>query len=86
MKKTLVAGVGALVAAGAGLTVATSASADVACNRFGECWHVHARIDYPADVGITFYDDSWKFPDTHYVWRKDRDDHGYWWHGHWRHF
>ncbi len=84
-KKQLVAVLGALVAA-SGFAVATSASAAVVCNRYNECWHVHDHLDYPADVGISFYDDAWRFPDTTYHWVKDRDDRGYWLHGRWHRF
>jgi hypothetical protein len=44
------------------------------------------RLNYPSDVGITFYDDTWAFPDTSYHWLGDRDDRGYWLHGRWHRF
>ena len=59
---------GALVAAmsgGALIATATTASADVACNGRGECWHVHDRLAYPAGVGITFHDDRWGYGHHH---------------------
>lgn len=67
----------------------TPASAAIACNRYGECWHTTARYtNYPSSLGIRFYEDSWRA--THmrrYHWRADpRDDHGYYSRGHWRSF
>jgi len=67
----------------------TPASAHIACNRFGECWHTSARYDkYPANLGVVFHDDSWRATHTtHRHWRDDpKDDHGYYDHGHWRAF
>jgi hypothetical protein len=91
LKKTLAAG--ALIAAvsgGALALSATSASADVACNRYGECWRVTQRYTtYPSNLGVTFHDDAWREQNRHgrYHWRKDRsDDQGYYSHGHWRRF
>jgi hypothetical protein len=88
-RRTMLASVvGAAVALG-GLAASTTASADVACNRFNECWHVHERYTtYPADVGVVFYDEDWAKAHRHgYHWFKDRaDDHGYWAHGHWTDF
>lgn len=79
---------GALAAAVAGGTLAgatTPASADVACNRFGECWHVRDRVDYPPRVGIRFHTDRWGYGHHYgyYHWRHDRDDRGYWRNGVW---
>ena len=77
LKATLA--VGALVT---GLALsATAANADVACNRFGECWHVHDRLAYPAELGVTWHPDNWR--SRHYHWRHDRFDHGYYRNGVW---
>lgn len=80
VKRALIAAVtsGALVAASA-------ASADVVCNRAGECWHVHNRIDYPANLGMAFHDEAWATAHQHgrWHWRADRDDHGYYRNGAW---
>jgi len=50
---------GALIAAVAGgtLALATVASADAACNRWGECWHVHDRLAYPRNLGVVWHPD-----------------------------
>jgi hypothetical protein len=50
----------AVVAAG-GVTVmsASPASAYIACNRYGECWHVSDRYrDYPPGLHMRFFDDN----------------------------
>ena len=79
----------AAVAAGALAASATSASAYVACNRWGECWTVKDRYtNYPVRLGVVFHDDDWRAAHArHWRWRKDReDDHGYYSHGRWRPF
>ncbi len=86
IQRPLIAALGALVALSGGLAAATSAGAAVVCNRYNECWHVHDRLTYPSGVGITFYDDTWTFPDATYHWLGDRDDRGYWAHGRWHRF
>jgi hypothetical protein len=91
LNKTLAAGaLMAAVAGGAIALSATSASADVACNRYGECWRVAQRYTtYPSNLGVTFHDDAWREQNRHgkYRWRKDRtDDQGYYSRGHWRRF
>ena len=92
LKKYL--GLGALaVALGTGALIAgtSTASADVACNRYGECWRVQDRYsNYPHGLGVHFYGDDWREAhrhDRHYHWLKDRDDdHGYYSHGRWHAF
>ena len=91
LKNNLAAGVlAASVAAGALATFATPAAADVACNRYGECWRVKEHYTtYPADLRVTFHDDAWREHQRkgHYHWRADRDDdHGYYAHGKWHSF
>lgn len=78
------------VAAGGAVAAASvPALADVACNRWGECWRVHDHYtNYPAELGVIFHDDAWRLQHQHgYHWRADRpDDHGYYRHGEWRPF
>ena len=81
----------AVLAAGGMVATTTIASADVACNSYGECWHVGQRYNtYPTELGIHFYGDDWRKAhehDTHFHWMKDRDDdHGYYSHGEWHGF
>jgi hypothetical protein len=92
LKKRLGTGVLAIALGTGVLIVGTaSASADVACNRYGECWHVQDRYtNYPHGLGVRFYGDDWREThrhDHHYHWQKDRDDdHGYYSHGRWHAF
>jgi hypothetical protein len=78
------------VAGGILAASATVASADVACNRFGECWSVRDHYtNYPVGLGVVFHDDAWRTAHRtgRYHWRTDRsDDHGYYSHGAWRNF
>jgi hypothetical protein len=79
LKTTLIA-----LVAGSAIAAASSASADVVCNRWGECWRVHDRLDYPATVGMRFHDDAWADAhQRHYHWRQDRFDRGYYRNGVW---
>jgi len=74
----VVLGIGALAA------TTTAAEARIACNRFGDCWHVNDRYDYPATLGVRFYDDNWRYHHRYgYHWRHDHDGRGYWRNGLW---
>ena len=91
--KTLLGTSALAVILAAGVTVATTpaASADVACNSYGECWHTGQHYTtYPDGLGIQFYGDDWATShrtDTHYHWLADqKDDHGYYDHGTWHAF
>ena len=83
LKTGVIGGLAALVLVS---VTATSASAWVACNRFGECWHVKSRLAYPVEAGIVFHRDGWRFARPGFRWVGDRDDRGYWFHGAWRTF
>jgi hypothetical protein len=83
--KSLIAG--AVVAAGIALS-ATSASAYVACNGEGECWHVHrhAYYNYRPAFGVVVHPDNWRWSDgDHYRWH-DHAGRGYWRNGVWVRF
>ena len=78
---------------GAGLSVAasSSASAYVACNSSGDCWHTEDRVTFPG-VTLSFHDDGWRDQhreDKHWHWHDTDNDHdwhhGYWDHGEWHH-
>ena len=58
----------AAVGAGVSLAAAAPASAYVACNREGDCWHTDTRVTVP---GVTFdyHPDDWYF---HQRWDADR--------------
>ncbi len=80
----------ALAATGAFAVTSTPASADVACNRWGECWRVRDHYTtYPPNLGVIFHGDDWRRAHRrgHWRWRHDRDDdHGYYSHGQWHRF
>jgi hypothetical protein len=74
---------GALAALGVVSVTAGSASAYVACNRYGECWHARTRLVYPRSAGIVFHPDGWRFGGRGYRWAGDHPGRGYWRHGVW---
>jgi len=83
MKKLLLQGAfAALIGAGGLAATATSASAYVACNRAGDCWHTTERYSYRPTFGITIHDDNWKWRGHHNRWR-EHDGRGYWRNGLW---
>lgn len=62
---------------------ATVASAAIACNKFGECWHVKARYAYRPEFGVVVHPDTWRWGvREHYVWR-EHTGRGYWRNGVW---
>lgn len=62
---------------------ASSASAMIACNREGECWHVHKRYMYAPEVGVVIHPDGWRWgPRERFVWR-EHPGRGYWRGGVW---
>ena len=73
----------ALLGVAAAAIAATSASAWIACNREGECWHVKDRYAYRADYGIVIHRDNWRWREhEHYVWH-EHEGRGYWHNGIW---
>lgn len=82
---------GAISGAGALMALVAPASAYIACNREGDCWHTESRYSRP---GVTFeyHPDDWYF---HRTWDRDRSDRyryrawrddsarGYWRNGVW---
>ena len=82
-KIALQTALGVLIGAGALAASAAPASAYVACNREGDCWHTESRYSRP---GVTFeyHPDDWYF---HRSWAGDREHHWREWHdgrGYWR--
>ena len=84
MKKILIQGaLAALVGAAAMAATTTSASAYVACNRFGDCWHTTTRYDYRPTFGVVVHDDNWRWrANERYRWR-EHAGRGYWRNGLW---
>lgn len=75
----------AVVIAGLAST-AGGASAYVACNRFGDCWHTDTRVHFPG-VRLTFHSDNWwdhHKTNSHYTWHDPGTGHD-WHHGYWEH-
>ena len=74
----------AVAAAGVALS-ATSASAYIACNGEGYCWHVHRHgyYNYRPAFGIVVHPDNWRWGRAdHYRWR-EHAGRGYWRNGVW---
>ena len=62
---------------------ATSASAGIACNAEGECWHFKGRHHFKPEHGVRVYPDSWKWGEKeHFKWR-EHEGPGYWHGGVW---
>ena len=84
MKKVLLSGVFAL---GTIAAFSPPASAYIACNHEGDCWHTDERARAPG-VRFDYHPDDWYF---HRHWDADRDHHwreyhegrGYWRNGVW---
>jgi hypothetical protein len=77
---------GALAGAGALAAMAVPASAYIACNREGDCWHTENRVAVPG-VAFEYHPDDWYF---HRHWGGDRmryrefhEGRGYWRNGVW---
>jgi hypothetical protein len=83
MKTTIKLAAAALFGAGMLALSAGSASAAVACNGAGECWHVRGHYTYPPEAGIVIHPEGWKWgPTEHFAWR-DHAGRGYWRNGIW---
>ena len=77
-------------AAAVGLTAlavsTVGASAAIACNAEGECWHVNRHYVYQPAFGIVVHENNWRWgPNEHYVWR-EHTGRGYWRNGVWIRF
>ncbi|HTK35492.1 MAG TPA: hypothetical protein VL358_09430 [Caulobacteraceae bacterium] len=87
LKTTMIGAAFATVVAAGTLAVSTPASADVACNRWGDCWHVTTHYkNYPRAAGVVFHNDAWRRAHekvARYQWREDHAGRGYWRNGVW---
>ncbi len=69
---------GAIAGAAGLVATAGTASAYVACNRDGDCWHVRDRYEYKPTFGVTVHDDNWRWREhERYRWR-EHAGRGYW--------
>jgi hypothetical protein len=73
----------AVLGASAVALTATSASAYIACNANGTCWHVRNHYVYHPEFGVVVHPDGWRWgASDHYTWREHRG-RGYWRNGVW---
>jgi hypothetical protein len=73
----------AAMCAGTLVITAGTASAAIACNGEGECWHVNRHYTYHPEFGVVVHENNWRWgPSEHYVWR-EHTGRGYWRHGVW---
>ncbi|MGO9982832.1 MAG: hypothetical protein ACLPIX_01320 [Rhodomicrobium sp.] len=64
---------------------ATAASAEIACNVEGDCWHVKEHRFYRPEHGVIIHPDSWRWAEHEhekYRWR-EHEGRGYWHEGRW---
>lgn len=65
---------------------ATSASARIACNEEGDCWHTTTVYEYPSEAHIVVHEDNWKWGDKdHFAWR-EHEGRGFWRNHAWTNF
>jgi|HubBroStandDraft_1064217.scaffolds.fasta_scaffold379916_1 hypothetical protein len=65
---------------------ATAASAEVVCNRDGDCWHAREHAEYRPEFGVVVHPDNWKWAQNErYRWH-EHDGRGYWRNGVWVEF
>ncbi|MBL6938797.1 MAG: hypothetical protein ISS15_09325 [Alphaproteobacteria bacterium] len=75
----------AAIGAGAFALTTGSASAYIACNDVGDCWHVTDQYTYPTESRVIVHGDDWRWTDSdtvRYHWR-EHDGRGYWRGGIW---
>jgi hypothetical protein len=77
------AAAGAVMSLGALALSTVAASAYIACNSDGDCWHVHDQYSYPGGSNIVVHDDNWTWTDRdHFRWH-EHEGRGYWRNGLW---
>ncbi|HEY1837197.1 MAG TPA: hypothetical protein VGG36_06045 [Rhizomicrobium sp.] len=75
--------VAAVLGASAIALTATAASAAIACNGEGYCWHVRHSYMYHPEFGVSVHPDNWHWgARDHYVWH-EHHGRGYWHNGVW---
>jgi hypothetical protein len=65
--------------------MSSTASAEIACNREGDCWHVRETHHFQPEHGVVIHPDDWKWAEhehDRYRWR-EHEGRGYWHEGHW---
>jgi hypothetical protein len=88
MKTTLKLTTAAILGASALAFMATDASAAIACNAYGECWHVRKPWKYPMEAGVVIHPEGWKWgPSEKFVFKEHvGTGRGYWKNGVWVRF
>ncbi|HXS08269.1 MAG TPA: hypothetical protein VN723_15870 [Rhizomicrobium sp.] len=80
------AGVTAAIGAAAIVASSAPASAEVVCNRHGDCWHVRDHYDYRPEFGVVVHPDGWRWGrHSRFHWR-EHEGRGYWRDGVWIQF
>jgi len=82
MKRTITSVFGATCALA---LTATVASAEIACNREGDCWHVRETHFYQPEHGVVVHPDNWRWAEHErekYRFR-EHEGRGYWREGRW---
>jgi hypothetical protein len=65
---------------------ASAASAAIACNGEGSCWHVRRAYSYRPEYGVVTHPNNWRWGEhDHYAWR-EHAGRGYWRNGVWIRF
>jgi hypothetical protein len=86
MKKLKTFLLAAGLSTGALLAAAAPASAYIACNPEGDCWHTDRRVAVPG-VTFAYHPDDWYFhrhwDDGQMRWREFHEGRGYWRNGVW---
>lgn len=73
----------AIISTAAVVAVTADASAAIACNGEGQCWHVHRSYAYRPEFGVVVHPNNWRWGATdHYTWR-EHTGRGYWHNGVW---
>ena len=86
MKLPMKTALAALLGIGAMASTVSSASAAIACNGEGQCWHVRRPYAYAPAYGVIVHPDGWRWgPGEHYAWR-EHPGRGYWRSGVWVRF
>ena len=79
----------AALAGGLAMMASAPASAYVACNSVGDCWHTDSRYRAPPGVTFSFHNDDWYFHqkwDDRNHYRDYHDGRGYYRNGIWLSF
>jgi len=79
LTKAVLAGLGALA------LTATAASAEIACNKEGDCWHIKEHHAYKPEFGVVIHPDNWRWAegDAHRFRWREHEGRGYWRNGAW---